>query len=119
MNRKKQLCLLAAAQQNWQCFYCGLPMCKGAVKPFAAKHGISVAEATQLRSTAEHLLAAQDGGQVTPGNIVAACAWCNSRRHAGRPHKAPDHLTYKCRVAKRVAAGKWHPGGLAAKFRRQ
>ena len=31
--------------------------------------------------TAEHLIRKVDGGRTTASNIVAACAWCNNRRH--------------------------------------
>jgi hypothetical protein len=113
-----RLRLVAFHRQNHECFYCELPIWEEAVEPFAAKYGISIAQAKLLRSTAEHLVAQRDGGRDTPDNIVAACAWCKSRRHAGRHRRAPDHVTYKYHVAKRMALGKWHPTGLAAAFRR-
>jgi len=62
-----------------------------------------------LRSTAEHLVVRCDGGRDERSNIVAACHWCNDRRHRGRPHTAPSAETYLHRVACRVAAGRWHP----------
>ncbi|WP_175541732.1 HNH endonuclease [Polaromonas sp. YR568] len=114
----QKLRLIAFHRQHCLCFYCGLPIWEEAVEQFASAHGISNAQANLLKCTAEHLIAERDGGQATPGNIVAACAWCNRRRHAGRPHKAPDAPTYRCRVAKRMAMGKWHPTGLAAVFKR-
>ncbi|WP_244883481.1 HNH endonuclease [Variovorax paradoxus] len=57
--------------------------------------------------TAEHLHAQCDGGQDTPANIVAACAFCNNQRHAMFP-KAPDAQTYETFVLLCVAAGLWH-----------
>ncbi|WP_141397471.1 HNH endonuclease [Polaromonas sp. AER18D-145] len=114
----KQLRLIAFHRQNHKCFYCELPIWEEAVEYFAAKHGISIAQAKLRRSTAEHLVAQKDGGLDTPGNIVAACAWCNSRRHAGRSNKAPEPQVYKCRIVQRMAVGKWHPAGSGVALNR-
>jgi hypothetical protein len=108
-SRRIQLRHKAFNQQNCKCFYCGFPMWERAVEQFAIAHSISIRQARLLRSTAEHLVAQTDGGLDAPGNIVAACAWCNKRRHAGRAHLAPAAAAYKTHVARRVAAGKWHP----------
>lgn len=100
---------LAFRQQDRKCFYCQLPIWEEEVEQFCRRFQLSVRVAQLLKCTAEHLLAQKDGGKDTAGNIVAACAWCNRRRHHGRHHCAPTPLAYKCRVLQRVAQGKWHP----------
>jgi 5-methylcytosine-specific restriction endonuclease McrA len=107
----------AFTKQNGLCFYCQLPMWEHGDAEFPRRHRLSVRSARQLKCTAEHLIAQQDGGGDTAENIVAACAWCNRRRHAGRPDAAPNPVTYKCRVAKRMALGKWHPASLVKCFK--
>lgn len=62
-----------------------------------------------LRSTAEHLVARCEGGRDERSNIVAACHWCNERRHLKRAKTAPSAEAYRQRVARRMAAGRWHP----------
>ena len=84
-------------------------MCEANQEQFARTHGIPNRLAQHLKCTAEHLVAQHDGGRDTPTNIVAACLWCNRMRHHGRPHNAPDHVSYKSRVANLIAQGKWHP----------
>ena len=39
--------------------------------------------------------------------IVAACRFCNSKRHTKK--KVPDPIVYRQMVTKRMRAGKWHP----------
>lgn len=99
----------AFQRQGSKCFYCQLPMWDDAAEEFCRRFRMSARHARSLQCTAEHLRARQDGGEDTHDNIVAACAWCNKRRHQGRHDKAPDPLIYKCRVAARIARGKWHP----------
>jgi 5-methylcytosine-specific restriction endonuclease McrA len=75
---------------------------------FAKRHGIPVHRVDLFQLTAEHLHAHRDGGQDTPANIVAACAFCNHQRHAMFPKAAPDPQTYETYVLLNVAAGLWH-----------
>jgi len=106
------LCTLrrrAFEQQRGFCHYCGLPMWEADEAAFAARFGLSARLTRLLRSTAEHLVARRDGGRDARSNIVAACHWCNDRRHRGRPHTAPSAETYLQHVARRMAAGRWHP----------
>ena len=109
LKKRRQLRRQAFQSQNCICFYCQLPMWEDAATDFCARFKLSARSAALLRCTAEHLCALQDGGQDTVANVVAACAWCNHRRHAGRHDHAPDAVTYKNRVTKGVAKGKWHP----------
>lgn len=108
-NKRRRLRRQAFQQQNCKCFYCQLPIWEDGEEEFCQRFRISVRLAKLLKSTAEHLLAQQDGGKDTAENIVAACAWCNRRRHHGRHLKAPTPANYRCHIAKRVARGKWHP----------
>jgi 5-methylcytosine-specific restriction endonuclease McrA len=53
------------------------------------------------------LVARQDGGKDTAENIVAACWFCNSRRHRRTSAMAPE--AFKKLVSKRKKLHKWHP----------
>ena len=79
------------------------------LQKFTALHGLTPKLAGQLRCTAEHLKARQDGGGDSRENIVAACRWCNHRRHLNRSNRAPSADQYRLRVQRRMAAGAWHP----------
>ncbi|WP_218140493.1 HNH endonuclease signature motif containing protein [Sphingopyxis sp. YR583] len=72
----------------------------------AARYGITLKQAQHLKVTAEHLVARQDGGTDTPDNIVAACTYCNDRRHRRRSPLSPED--YARKVRDRLAKGKWH-----------
>lgn len=106
------LCTLrrrAFEQQRGFCHYCGLPVWETDAAAFAARFGLSARLTQLLRSTAEHLVARCDGGRDERSNIVAACHWCNERRHLKRTRAAPSAETYLRHVARRMAAGRWHP----------
>ena len=102
--------------QSGRCYYCGLPMWENDQKSFARIYGITTVQAQLLKSTAEHLEAKQDGGSNASDNIVAACRWCNSRRH--RRKRAPDPLSYRNLVRKRLADGRWHSPSVIEIYRR-
>lgn len=97
---------IAYTRQSGRCFYCGLPMWTGNPKGFAAKHGLSLAQARLLECTGEHLQARQDGGGNAPSNIVAACRRCNQLRHQRKNPPPPDR--YKVLVQGRMRKGRWH-----------
>ncbi|CAN7310948.1 HNH endonuclease [Acidovorax delafieldii] len=100
----------AYCKQGGRCYYCNLPIWDGPDESeFAAKHRLTTALARLLKATAEHLKAQQDGGADVPGNIAAACHFCNLRRHAGRQDSAPSAKEYRKHVQERIAVGKWHP----------
>jgi hypothetical protein len=71
-----------------------------------AQLNITKGIATRLQCTGEHLLARSDGGDASRRNIVAACRFCNSKRHSGK--KVLDPRAYRKRVTERMRAGKWH-----------
>jgi hypothetical protein len=74
---------------------------------FAAKYGVTEAQAWQFRCTGEHLVARQDGGDDSDVNVVAACHYCNQRRHLHRPENAPPPEIYKRRVQNLMRKGTW------------
>lgn len=79
--------------QAGRCWYCGSAMSQAD-------------ESGPLRCTAEHLVAQRDGGKDTSGNIVAACWFCNTRRHKRKAPRAPE--AHKAYVRMRLRKGKWH-----------
>lgn len=99
----------AFENQNRSCFYCRYPIWDTDGCDFARVHGMPPRLAKYLKCTAEHLIARQESGQITPDNIVAACVWCNKMRHQGRQHKAPDPATYRSQVSRLILLGRWHP----------
>jgi 5-methylcytosine-specific restriction endonuclease McrA len=98
--------LKAFNHQRGLCIYCELPMWLTSPIAFADKYYISIKSAALFKCTAEHLLAKQDGGKDDLSNIVAACHYCNQKRHKRKTPKDP--LTYKEFVTLRVSRGKWH-----------
>lgn len=97
----------SAARQNSRCFYCGYLMWETDQSVFAARFALTLRAATRFQCTAEHLVARQDGGGDTEGNIAAACRFCNTTRHkSAKPRSAPAYRIY---VQGRLKAHKWHP----------
>ena len=99
-----------AAEQHHLCYYCLFPMWTTEAKVFADAHHITIAEAARFRCTAEHLQALCEGGTSRLGNIVAACRFCNERRHRRNKRLSPD--VYMVRVRRHVAKLRWHPSRL-------
>ena len=102
----------AAREQGWRCFYCQLPMWDTELDEFIARYGISRGLARRFRCTAEHVEARCDGGKDVAANIVAACLFCNGRRHRVKhPLDASEHVSV---VRLRLAKGRWHPPHVLA-----
>jgi len=101
MKRLKIICLSKLAKQGGRCYYCELPIW------IVRKESRIAAERKpwQLQCTAEHLIARCDGGTDHPQNIVAACRFCNSRRHHGKKPKSSDQ--HRVHVQRRMAKGRW------------
>ncbi|RYH61132.1 MAG: restriction endonuclease, partial [Alcaligenaceae bacterium] len=74
----------AFERQRGLCCYCDEPMWVSDPEVFAKHHGLTRRQADAHRCTAEHLQARREGGRDVRENIAAACAWCNSHRHAQR-----------------------------------
>ena len=92
--------------QQGRCIYCELPMWLDNPEAFAKKYKITIKGAALFKCTAEHLLARQDGGKDKESNIVAACYFCNQKRHTCKNPKDP--ISYKHYVSNRVGKGKWN-----------
>jgi len=101
----------AFSKQNGFCYYCNRPMWQEKPNKFAKKHLISNRDARNLQCTAEHLIARCDGGNDKKSNIVAACLFCNQKRHERKkPLSLPQ---YKEHVTNRINKGRWFPQRLA------
>jgi hypothetical protein len=92
--------------QGGKCHYCQQPMWLDNLEAFARKYRISNAQARFLQATAEHLKAKCEGGKNSKSNLVAACHFCNSKRHQAKSPLVPE--MYLNEVRKRLARGKWH-----------
>ena len=95
---------LAFRFQGGRCYYCGCTMLqlKGADLSDAPRY----AKPDRLRlCTAEHLRAQVDGGTHARRNLVAACWYCNSSRHAR--YGGIDAVEYRAVVRQQVKAGIW------------
>lgn len=92
--------------QQGRCIYCELPMWLDDPQAFAKKYKITTKQAKIFQCTAEHLNAKQDGGKDHENNIVAACHFCNQKRHKCKTPKDP--ISYKHYVSRRVGKGKWN-----------
>ena len=73
---------------------------------FSRKYKITLKQTKQLQCTGEHLVAHANGGPASIENIVAACAYCNRRRHQRDNEISPGK--YKSLIAKRLHKGRWH-----------
>jgi 5-methylcytosine-specific restriction endonuclease McrA len=94
--------------QQGRCIYCELPMWLDKPEAYAKKFKLTINQAKLFQCTAEHLKAKQDGGRDTESNIVAACYYCNQRRHQCKSPKDP--LSYKHYVENRINKRKWNFG---------
>jgi 5-methylcytosine-specific restriction endonuclease McrA len=98
---------LAFQRQSGRCFYCHWPLWSSAAERLVFYSGVSNALSQRFQCTAEHLVPRSEGGRDAAENIVAACMFCNRTRH--RVSKALTWRAYADRVARRVAAKRWHP----------
>ncbi|WP_417543038.1 HNH endonuclease [Marinobacter sp.] len=76
------------------------------IENYARQHGISHARARFFQCTGEHLMAHSDGGEANHKNIVAACKFCNTKRHARKCPPSPEG--YMAHVKKRLLKGAWN-----------
>lgn len=97
---------IAFRQQNEHCWYCSQPMWEKNPADFRQRFNLSEAQAKNLKCTGEHLQAWKDGGSNKQENIVAACWYCNSRRH--RRKKRLDPLKYRDHVQRLMRDKRWH-----------
>ncbi|MGC3983099.1 MAG: HNH endonuclease [Steroidobacteraceae bacterium] len=102
--------LSAFNHQGGRCYYCGLPMWESNIAAFSVQYKITLKQAKAFQSTAEHLLARQDGGTDTASNIVAACRFCNGHRHFRKNARQPEAHQRHVRI--RMTQGHWHPRSI-------
>ena len=92
-------------EQGGCCFYCKRPMWSVSPDDFIKEHAMPTRLARLFQCTAEHLVAASEGGENSASNIVAACKYCNSTRHKTKRPLAPE--LYKRQVRRRLKQGRW------------
>lgn len=92
--------------QSGRCYYCDCPMWENNPELFARSNNISLPQARWLQCSAEHLKARKDGGNDEAANIVAACLWCNRKRHCRKLDVNPQ--AFRRLVKRRVRKGLWH-----------
>jgi len=99
--------LQAFKKQRGHCYYCDAPMWLEKLSEFAAKYRIRKKQAERFQCTAEHLIARKNGGTNARENIVAACWYCNSRRHRRQADLSPAEYwkVVMCFMERRT----WHP----------
>ncbi len=105
MTSLKKLRELKMIEQKGRCYYCDLPVWDNSIHPVTRQNHTAVLPTAALRCTAEHLIARCDGGKNTLDNVVAACFFCNSRRHKRKYPLCPEK--YRKHVRTRMSAGKW------------
>lgn len=106
MKKIRKIRNLKFMAQAGRCYYCHQPMWSDHPSRFAEVYGLKVSAIRHLRATAEHLVARCDGGTDTPDNIVAACWFCNTKRHQAKRPLAPEF--YARKVRSRLSIGRWH-----------
>lgn len=96
----------AFQSQRGLCFYCRQPMWMSSAESHAKEFGITLSKAKLMRCTGEHLVSHGEGGVANSSNIVAACWYCNARRHRRKLPPSPGRFaTY---VSRRLKGGRWH-----------
>lgn len=104
----------AFSQQAGRCYYCNQPMWLSEPGQYSAQYNLGIREASLFQCTAEHLLAREDGGGDESANIVAACQFCNRRRHARAKPLCPER--YKALVTQRVLGRRWQGARVLRKL---
>ncbi len=104
----------AYINQSGRCYYCNFPMWENDPESYAKTHNIKSSLAKFFQCTAEHLEARSDGGKNNAKNIVAACIWCNQKRHSRK--NAPSPIEYRQLVQNRLSKGRWFCKELLVQF---
>jgi len=82
---------------------------------FAHALGLTLPQARRLQATAEHLHARCEGGLDARYNIVAACRYCNQKRHKSRKNPS-DWKAYRRVVITRMIAGAWFDRAMVTRL---
>ncbi len=105
---------LAFSHQSGLCYYCNFPMWQKNPELYAHALGFSLPQAKWHQCTAEHLEPRKDGGKDVQQNIVAACRWCNQKRHSRK--LVPSPRAYQQFVNQRLSKGRWHSKTVAKRL---
>jgi len=84
--RKKKLRLALYIEQRGRCFWCGHSMI------IKTKRNAKVVWDHPDMCTLDHLVLRCEGGPLSYRNAVAACRWCNNRRHKSVAMKSADQV---------------------------
>ncbi len=98
----------AFIKQNGLCYYCQFPMWNKEPSEILSKYNVSIKNLVHFKCTGEHLIAHCEGGSAKHSNIVAACWFCNSKRHQRK--KTPNDTQFLKYVRYRIKSGKWNCG---------
>jgi hypothetical protein len=112
-HRLGSLLPFAALWSNGGCTEKSLRVWTGNSVEFCKTFNMSAPQAAKFQCTAEHVVARCDGGEDVSSNIVAACKFCNSKRHCAKVPLA--EAAYGRKVKRRLSGGKWH-GLLVARL---
>ncbi len=104
----KTLRKIAFEAQRGKCYYCCQPMWTGDHEQisFVRRYNLSKAQGRLLKCTGEHLLPHKHGGMADTKNIVAACQFCNARRHRRTAETSVSE--FMALVRRRMIMGRWH-----------
>ena len=105
-SKLKKIKLSKFKSQDGRCYYCCQPMWTGNSGEFCKTFNMSLPQAAKFQCTAEHVVARCDGGKDVSSNIVAACKFCNNKRHRAKVPLA--EAAYGRKVRQRLLGGKWH-----------
>jgi 5-methylcytosine-specific restriction endonuclease McrA len=97
--------------QHGKCFYCNQPLWKESPIELTSRYPISSGKAKLLQCTGEHLVPHSEGGPASTANTVAACWYCNRKRHARKKVLSPER--FREFVRKRLSIGVWHGLNIA------
>lgn len=111
-NRKnlKKPRAIAYQSQKGRCFYCNRKMWLNHPDELKPHYSLSGKQSKQLQCTGEHLVPFKDGGSCSGSNIVAACLFCNRKRHARKKELTLER--FKSLVERRISKGGWFPWPL-------
>jgi hypothetical protein len=101
----------AFTKQKGLCYYCAQTMWNGSPQYFSSRYGLIMRQTRRYQCAGKHLSAHKDGGCCDPGNIVAACLFCNVGRHKRK--RELDVGVFKELVQRRMNAGRWHDARVA------
>lgn len=112
MKKLIRLRRLAFELQLGRCYYCRTPMWLEHPRDVFGHRDLPSKVAGYFKCTAEHLKPVSEGGKDEPGNIVAACEFCNRTRHRAKEVLSPER--YARRVRARIALGRWHIAAIGS-----